>query len=139
MTLPPHPVRDQIVDAMRNHGRPISPGELARIVSGSAGSVAYHMRALAAADVVKLVPADRMRGVVEHFYVLTMGKDDVLYDPARMLLVLCGALTVAGEDGSYPQPVRLDGRAREDLDRLIARVRSEVLAIATASTARTAV
>jgi DNA-binding transcriptional ArsR family regulator len=138
-TLRPHPVRDQIVDVMRSYGRPISPTQLSKITGGTLGSVAYHVRTLTAAGVVVLADEGRVRGAVEHFYMLVLDEDEVtLTDPTGTLLSLCGALTVPSTDGGYPQPVRLDDRARGELHRLITALQPEVRAIATESTARTA-
>jgi DNA-binding transcriptional ArsR family regulator len=138
-TLRPHPVRDQIVDVMRSYGRPISPTQLSRITGGTLGSVAYHVRTLTSAGVVVLADEGRVRGAVEHFYMLSLSDSELsLTDPTGTLLSLCGALTVPGADGGYPQPVRLDDRARGELDRLVARLQPQVRAIVAASTARTA-
>jgi DNA-binding transcriptional ArsR family regulator len=138
-TLRPHPVRDQIVDVMRSYGKPISPTQLSRITGGTLGSVAYHVRTLTAAGVVVLADEGRVRGAVEHFYMLALDEGETtLVDPANTLLSLCGAMTVPGANGGYPEAVRLDDRARRDLNRLITTLRPEVRAIATASTARLA-
>jgi DNA-binding transcriptional ArsR family regulator len=136
-TLRQHPVRDQIVDVMRSYGRPISPTQLSRITGGTLGSVAYHVRTLTAAGVVTLADEGRVRGAVEHFYMLSLSDDEAsLSDPIDTLLSLCGALTVPGVNSDYPQPVVLDDRARRDLNRLITKLQPEVRAIASASTAR---
>ncbi|WP_272474535.1 winged helix-turn-helix domain-containing protein [Baekduia alba] len=138
-SLRPHPVRDQIVDVMRSYGKPISPTQIARVTGGSLGSVAYHVRTLVAAGVIELAGEGRVRGAVEHFYALTADAAGTqLTDPVGALLVLCGALTVPGPEGQYPQPIALDDRAREELSAMIERLRPEVRAIASASTARAA-
>ena len=46
--------RDQIVDAMRSYGQPISPTRLAEVTGNTLGSVAYHVRTLLGAGVVTL-------------------------------------------------------------------------------------
>lgn len=138
-TLRPHPVRDQIVDVMRSYGKPISPTQLSRITGGTLGSVAYHVRTLSAAGVVVLADEGRVRGAVEHFYMLALDDHEMtLADPTGTLLSLCGALTVPSADGGYPEAVRLDDRARTELQRLITTLQPEVRAIASASTARLA-
>jgi DNA-binding transcriptional ArsR family regulator len=138
-TLRQHPVRDQIVDVMRSYGKPISPTQLSRITGGTLGSVAYHVRTLTSAGVVTLADEGRVRGAVEHFYMLSLKDEEVtLSDPASTLLSLCGALTVPSVNGGYPQPVLLDDRARRALHRLIVKLQPEVRAIASASTARLA-
>ncbi|HEY6761059.1 MAG TPA: hypothetical protein VI318_16295 [Baekduia sp.] len=137
-TLRPHPMRDQIVDVMRTYGKPISPTQLSRIMGGTLGSVAYHVRTLAAAGVVQLAEEGRVRGAVEHYYALSADElEGTLTDTVGKLLSLCGALTVPNPDGGYPIPVRLDGRARDDMNKVIDKLRPEVRAIASASTART--
>jgi DNA-binding transcriptional ArsR family regulator len=136
-TLRPHPVRDQIVDVMRSYGKPISPTQLSRIMGGTLGSVAYHVRTLVAAGVVELADEGRVRGAVEHFYALTLNEQDgTLSDPVGTLLSLCGALTVPGEAGGYPRPVALDDRARRELRGVLKELQPQVRAIAAASTAR---
>ncbi|HEY6759569.1 MAG TPA: helix-turn-helix domain-containing protein [Baekduia sp.] len=138
-TLRPHPVRDQIVDVMRSYGKPISPTQLSRIMGGTLGSVAYHVRTLVAAGVVELADEGRVRGAVEHFYALSADeRDGTLTDPVGTLLSLCGALTVPARDGGYPLPVTLDDRARDDLRKVVTKLQPEVRAIASASTARAA-
>jgi DNA-binding transcriptional ArsR family regulator len=138
-TLRPHPTRDQIVDAMRSYGEPISPTRLAEVTGNTLGAVAYHVRTLLSAGVVELAEEGRVRGAVEHFYMLALPEDEVtLTDPTGTLLSLCGALTVPSRNGGYPQPVLLDDRARGELSRLISKLQPEVRAIATAATARMA-
>lgn len=138
-TLRPHPVRDQIVDVMRSYGKPISPTQLSRITGGTLGSVAYHVRTLVAAGVVTLADEGRVRGAVEHFYVLALNDSETtVADPVRALLSLCGVLSVPSDDGGYPEPVRLDDRARKQLTAVIGRLEPEVRTIAVASTKRTA-
>jgi DNA-binding transcriptional ArsR family regulator len=135
--LLPHPARDQIVDTMRGYGRPISPTQLSRITGGTLGSVAYHVRTLVAAGVLVLADEGRVRGAVEHFYVLTDDREP-LSDPGTTMLVLCGASVLPSKDGAYPQTVVLDERGRGELLELLAEMKPKVRAIATASAARTA-
>lgn len=139
-TLRPHPVRDQIVDVMRSYGKPISPTQLSRVTGGTLGSVAYHVRTLAAAGVVELADVGRVRGAVEHLYTLVPERDDdpPIIDPIGNLLSICGALTVPATDGGYPVPVSLDERARRDLRAIISRLGPEVRDIAAAATRRRA-
>jgi DNA-binding transcriptional ArsR family regulator len=133
-----HPMRDQIIDVMRSYGRPISPTQLSRIIDGTLGSTAYHVRTLVAAGVVELADEGRVRGAVEHFYAL-VDKDEQaqLTDPVGQLLGLCGALTVPAPDDGYPRPTVLDGPARAELQKLIAQLRPEVRSIVAAATQRT--
>jgi DNA-binding transcriptional ArsR family regulator len=134
-TLRPHPVRDQIVDVMRSYGKPISPTQITRVTGGTLGSVAYHVRTLAAAGVIELADEGRVRGAVEHLYALV--RDDApLVDPVGNLLSICGSLTVPATDGGYPIPVSLDEAARRDLRAVIERIQPEVRQIAQTSTAR---
>lgn len=139
-SLRPHAVRDQIVDVMRSYGKPISPTQLARVTGGTLGSVAYHVRTLASAGVIELADEGRVRGAVEHYYGLTavVADDGPLVDPLSALLSLCGAMTVAGENGGYPRPVVLDDAGRQELRAVVAQLRPKVQAIASAATARTA-
>ena len=93
-TLRPHPARDQIVDAMRSYGQPISPTRLAEVTGNTLGSVAYHVRTLLGAGVVTLAEEGRVRGAVEHFYALVPDNEADLNDPVIGLQKLCGALTL---------------------------------------------
>ena len=138
-TLRPHPVRDKIIDVMRSYGKPISPTQVHRIIGGTLGSTAYHVRTLVSAGVVELADEGRARGAVEHFYALVHDEQEArLVDPVGQLLGLCDALTVPAADGGYPSPTVLDAPAREELQRLIGWLRPEVRDIVAAATARTA-
>jgi hypothetical protein len=112
----PHPARDAILDAMRRHGRPISPVQLARITSATLGSTAYRVRALAAAELIELVGEVRgVRGSVEHFYMLA-ADDTASAEAVHGVLAVCGALTVRHADGGgYPVPTELDDDAGDEL------------------------
>lgn len=125
-TLRPHPARDQILDAMRSYGRPISPTRLAEVTGNTLGSVAYHVRTLLAAGVVTLAEEGRVRGAVEHFYALVPDNEADLNDPLVGLQKLCGALTVPAANGGYPQPIALDTQAREELQKLLDTLRPKV-------------
>jgi DNA-binding transcriptional ArsR family regulator len=137
-TLRPHPTRDKIIDVMRSYGKPISPTEVSRVTGATLGSTAYHVRTLVEAGVIELADEGRARGAVEHFYALVRADEETrLVDPVGQLLGLCGALTVPAPDGGYPRPAILDESAREQLQRMIARLRPEVRDIVAAATART--
>src|ERR1700712_5716864 len=118
-TLRPHPTRDQIVDAMRSYGKPISPTRLSEVTGNTLGSVAYHVRTLLAAGVVTLAEEGRVRGAVEHFYALVPDNEADLNDPLVGLQKLCGALTLPAANGGYPQPIELDAQARTELQKLL--------------------
>jgi DNA-binding transcriptional ArsR family regulator len=129
-TLRPHPARDQIIDAMRSYGLPISPTRLAKVTGSTLGSVAYHVRTLVGAGVVELADEGRVRGAVEHFYALVPNEEETqLSDPVHGLLGLCGALTVPSPDGGYPRPTALDDRARKELRTVLERLRPQVQSI----------
>ena len=104
-TLRPHPTRDQIVDAMRSYGEPISPTRLSEVTGNTLGAVAYHVRTLLSAGVVELAEEGRVRGAVEHFYALVPDNEADLNDPLVGLQKLCGVLTLPSADGGYPVPV----------------------------------
>jgi DNA-binding transcriptional ArsR family regulator len=136
-TLRPHPARDQIVDAMRSYGRPISPTRLSEVTGNTLGSVAYHVRTLLGAGVVELAEEGRVRGAVEHFYALVPDNEADLNDPLVGLQKLCGALTLPTEDGGYPQPVALDDPAREQLQKLLDALRPKVQRVVRETAKRT--
>jgi DNA-binding transcriptional ArsR family regulator len=135
-TLRPHPTRDEIMDAMRSYGRPISPTRLAEVTGNSLGSVAYHMRTLLEAGVIELADEGRVRGTVEHFYALVPDNEADLNDPLIGLQRLCGALTLPSPAGGYPRPVTLDAQARDQMHQLLSLVRPRVETIVTAAADR---
>jgi DNA-binding transcriptional ArsR family regulator len=137
-TLRPHPARDQIVDAMRSYGQPISPTRLAEVTGNTLGSVAYHVRTLLAAGVVELAEEGRVRGAVEHFYALVPDSEAELNDPLVGLQKLCGVLTLPTADGGYPQPVPLDTEARAQMQKLLDTLRPKVQRIVRETAKRTA-
>jgi DNA-binding transcriptional ArsR family regulator len=125
-TLRPHPARDQIVDAMRSYGQPISPTRLAEVTGNTLGSVAYHVRTLLAAGVVELAEEGRVRGAVEHFYALVPDNEAEINDPLVGLQKLCGVLTLPAGENGYPQPVPLDAEARAQMQKLLDTTRPKV-------------
>jgi DNA-binding transcriptional ArsR family regulator len=137
-TLRPHPARDEIVDAMRSYGQPISPTRLAEVTGNTLGSVAYHVRTLLAAGVVVLAQEGRVRGAVEHFYALVPDTDTDLNDPLVGLQKLCGVLTLPNAEGGYPQPIALDDQAREQLQKLLDTLRPKVQRIVRETAKRSA-
>ncbi|HWI74728.1 MAG TPA: hypothetical protein VNT55_22395 [Baekduia sp.] len=136
-TLRPHPARDEIIDAMRSYGRPISPTRLAEVTGNTLGSVAYHVRTLLAAGVVVLAEEGRVRGAVEHFYALVPETDTDLNDPLVGLQKLCGVLTLPNPAGGYPQPIALDDQARAQLQKLLDTLRPKVQRIVRETAKRT--
>jgi DNA-binding transcriptional ArsR family regulator len=137
-TLRPHPTRDQIVDAMRSYGEPISPTRLSEVTGNTLGAVAYHVRTLLSAGVVELAEEGRVRGAVEHFYALVPDNEADLNDPLVGLQKLCGVLTLPSADGGYPVPVPLDGEARAGLQKLLDTLRPKVQKIVKDTAKRTA-
>jgi DNA-binding transcriptional ArsR family regulator len=136
-TLRPHPARDQIVDAMRAYGQPISPTRLSEVTGNTLGSVAYHVRTLLAAGVVVLAEEGRVRGAVEHFYALVPDNEADLNDPLVGLQKLCGVLTLPNPAGGYPQPIALDDHARAQLQKLLDALRPKVQRIVRETAKRT--
>jgi DNA-binding transcriptional ArsR family regulator len=136
-TLRPHPARDEIVDAMRSYGKPISATRLAVTTSNSVGSVTYHMRTLRTAGIIELADEGRVRGAVEYFYALVPDHADELNDPLIELQKLCGVLTLPRSDG-YPEPIELDDEARAALHKALNAVRPKVARIVSAAAKRAA-
>jgi hypothetical protein len=127
-TLRPHPTRDKIVDAMRSHGRPISPTRVAEIIGTGIGPTAYHFRKLVSAGYLRPAGEGRVRGSVEHFYEL-IPENSELVAPEELLLRAASTLTVASEDG-YPTMAVLDEDAKAllaaELEQIVPRVREIV-------------
>jgi predicted ArsR family transcriptional regulator len=137
VTLRPHPLRDQIVDALGGHDEPLSPAKLSEVTGVTLGAVAYHVRTLHAAGLIELAREARVRGAVEHFYALTdIGREERLTDPAKVMLALCGALTQPGDGNGLPQPTPVDDQAREELSRLLDQLRPRVQKVAAAAARR---
>jgi DNA-binding transcriptional ArsR family regulator len=65
-----HPTRIGILDRLNEVGR-TSPSEAANGAAASLPAVAYHMRELKAAGLIKASGTRPARGAVEHFYELT--------------------------------------------------------------------
>src|SRR5436189_3705695 len=65
-----HPTRIGILERLENVGQ-TSPSEAADGGSASLPAVAYHMRELKAAGLIKATMTRPARGAVEHFYELT--------------------------------------------------------------------
>jgi hypothetical protein len=127
-TLRPHPTRDKIVDAMRSHGRPISPTRVAEIIGVGVGPTSYHCRKLVSAGHLRPAGEGRVRGSIEHFYEL-VPENSELVAPEELLVRAANALTVASEEG-YPVMAVLDEQARAllatELEQVVPRVRKIV-------------
>lgn len=137
--LRPHPARDQVISFLQNSSTPLSPTQLSKLSGETLGSVAYHVRTLAAAGVVELADEGRVRGAVEHYYALTPAYRDLpTSDPIRLALSLCGALTVPGGVGGAPVLAELDDRARQEIRGLVDDLTAKVREIARVSTQRAA-
>jgi DNA-binding transcriptional ArsR family regulator len=134
-SLRPHLARDQILDAMRSYGKPITPGQIARISGATLGSTAYHVRVLHQAGLIELEDEGRVRGAVEHFYVIAP-EEETLTDPVTQLLNLCDALTVPDPAGGYPRPTILDDTSRAELHGMIEAITPRVQEVALKSTER---
>jgi DNA-binding transcriptional ArsR family regulator len=137
-TLPPHPGRDEIIDAVRSYGGPISPIRLSEVTGKSLASVQYHVRTLWTAGVLALADERRARGAVQRFYTLVPENEVELNDPVMGLQRIFGFLTLPGHDGAYPRRVVLDDQARADMQRLIDALRPKVEKIVTEAAKRTA-
>lgn len=135
-TLRPHPIRDAIVDAMRSYDRPISPAILARSTGNTIGATAYHVRVLLAAGVLELADEGRVRGAVEHFYVVREDHAGEWQDPLVALQQVCAAITLPDPAGGFPKPVELDDQARTEMQALLDAVQPKVLAVVEAAAAR---
>jgi DNA-binding transcriptional ArsR family regulator len=136
-TLRPYPLRDVIINVMRVYGAPISPTQISRIVDGSLGSIAYHVKTLVSAGLVAFADEGQVRGAAEHFYKLVNPKQR-LTDPAEALMGICDAVAVPGADGGFPRLGVVDGPARIQLEKLVDNLRPEVQRIILESTDRAA-
>jgi DNA-binding transcriptional ArsR family regulator len=126
----PSPIRDAILDAMRKYGKPISPVQLDRVLPAyTLGSIAYHVRVLRSAGIIEGAEEGRVRGAVEHFYVLSddLATPDIRSD-LRDLQRLCGVLTLPNEEG-LPCHVELDEPALREMQDLLDTLRPRVEAV----------
>ena len=130
-TLRPHPVRDQVLETMATYGRPISPTQVQRVLPDqSLGSVAYHIRVLAAAGVIELADEKRVRGAVEHYYAIVADVAAEFADPVSRLQTLCGELMEIDPVSGIPRPIEPDeDTQRELLDFLVNDVKPRVAEI----------
>jgi DNA-binding transcriptional ArsR family regulator len=130
-TLRPHPVRDQILDAMTTYGSPISPAQLQRVLPDlSLGSVAYHMRVLASAGLIELTEETRVRGAIEHYYAIDADLAAEFVDPVARLQMLCGELMEMDDTSGLPRAITpTKSTHRKLLDFLDNHVKPEVAAI----------
>jgi hypothetical protein len=135
-SLRPHPTRDAIVDAMRSYGRPISPAMLARTTGNTIGATAYHVRVLWSAGVLELADEGRVRGAVEHFYVVREDHAEDWQDPLVAFQHVCAAITLPDPEGGVPEPVELDDQARVEMKALLDEVRPKVLSVVEAAARR---
>ena len=90
-----HPMRRQVLLAMREHARPSSPRTLAEQLELSLSDVSYHVRVLADCDVIRLVDTKPVRGTLAHFYEATELIDDPL---------VVAAIGPRGNEGSHVPP-----------------------------------
>lgn len=64
-----HPLKIAVLDALAERGgEKRSPNELAIQFGESVNTVAYHVRSLADAGLIKCVDTRQKRGATEHFY-----------------------------------------------------------------------
>lgn len=66
-----HPTRRQILKTMAKHS-PISPRQLSGQIGEPLSNVGYHVRVLAANDLVQLVDEVPVGGSMQHFYRMTL-------------------------------------------------------------------
>lgn len=71
-----HPLRWQILTAMRAAPQQLSPNALQARLDQPLGNVSYHVRILADHGLIECVRTEPRRGALEHFYEITAeGKD----------------------------------------------------------------
>jgi hypothetical protein len=68
-----HPIKVEVIEAMRWIGVPMSATALSRSFDGAqnVGNVAYHVKKMAGQGVLKRVRRRQIRGALETFYELT--------------------------------------------------------------------
>lgn len=130
-------MRDEIINLLQNSSTPLSPTQMARFLGGTLGSIAYHVRTLAAAGILVLADEGRVRGAVEHFYALA---PDVplapTSDPVRLALALSRALSVQAPEGGDPLLTELDDQGRDEIRHLVDAFALKVRSVALAATLR---
>lgn len=70
-----HPLRRRILRKLGKRDEATSPVQLADVLGGPLGKVAYHVRVLWRLGAISAAGEQQVRGAVEHFYVSTI-KDD---------------------------------------------------------------
>jgi DNA-binding transcriptional ArsR family regulator len=149
-----HPLRARILQRLGE--RVASPGELAVELSAPLGVVSYHVRMLRDYDCIELVRTEPVRGALQHFYKATalpnLEEDQWRTLPASLRSELIGEtlrdlvadLAAAADDGKLNDPevvlsrtpLELDDKAWKKLNKLLAKVHEQALAIAAESAAR---
>lgn len=85
-----HPLRQEIL--RRTAGQPTSPTQIATATGEPLGNVSYHVRILAAADLLVLDRTEPRRGAVEHFYRRSRSAPKQIRKAATKLSALADAL-----------------------------------------------
>jgi DNA-binding transcriptional ArsR family regulator len=149
-----HPLRARILQRLGE--RVASPGDLAVELGAPLGVVSYHVRMLRDYDCVELVRTEPRRGALQHFYRATARPnfDDEQWRtlPSSLRGELAGETLTelvadlgAAADAGHLQdpevvldrtPLELDEKAFKKLNKLLAKTREQMLAIAEESAAR---
>jgi DNA-binding transcriptional ArsR family regulator len=149
-----HPLRARILQRLGE--RVASPGDLAIELGAPLGVVSYHVRMLRDYDCVELVRTEPVRGALQHFYRATArpSLDEAqwrtLPTTLRSELLgetiqdLVGDLAAAADAGTLEDPdvvlsrtlLELDAKGFKKLNKLLARTREQLQAIAAESAER---
>ena len=67
-----HPLRRDILRAMRRSGQKVSPRQIAETLGEPLSDVGYHCRALKSCGAIQLVGQEQVRGAIQNFYRVTV-------------------------------------------------------------------
>lgn len=68
-----HPLRVKLLQAIDKASKPCSPVQLSKAFDEPLANVAYHVKALAKADLIEVVETVPRRGALEHLYAMKDG------------------------------------------------------------------
>jgi DNA-binding transcriptional ArsR family regulator len=150
-----HPLRSKCLTILAD--REASPAEIARELGKEVGTVGYHVRALAKADLVEEVRNRQVRGAVEHYYRAVVRphisvEEEAELAPAERKVFAETALSIFAANASHALetgtlfkrpdhyltrvPMRVDERGWEDLNVAYAEMLERVFAIQEESAGR---
>ena len=73
-----HPLRREALRVLNAAAEPITPREISELISWDVEVVSFHVRVLAARNLIRCTGTRRVRGATEHFYLSNVVENDLL-------------------------------------------------------------